>query len=42
MCEWTCQQCGEAFWGHPHESGLCISCEQDNEQHDQEVATDDH
>jgi len=37
MCEWACLQCREAFWGHPPESGLCIACEQDNEQRDQEA-----
>ncbi len=41
MCEWACQQCREAFWGNPSESGLCIACEQDNEQPAGEVTSDD-
>jgi len=40
MCEWACQQCRDAFWGHPPESGLCIACQQDNEQ-PREVTSDD-
>ena len=32
MCEWACRQCGEAFWGHPPESGICIACQDDNDQ----------
>jgi hypothetical protein len=42
MCEWACQQCREAFWGHPPEDGLCIACQQENEQQDQEEASDEH
>ena len=42
MCEWACQQCGEAFWGHQPDSGLCIACEQDNEQRNQQEASDEH
>ena len=41
MCEWACQQCGEVFYGHPPESGLCIACEQQNEQHDIAEASDE-
>jgi hypothetical protein len=42
MCEWACQQCREAFWGHPPESGLCTACQQENEQRDQGEACDEH
>ena len=42
MYEWACQQCGEAFWGHQPDSGLCIACQQENEQRDLEEASDEH
>jgi hypothetical protein len=27
MEEWTCERCGDAFFGIPHDSGLCIACQ---------------
>jgi hypothetical protein len=29
MEEWTCTRCGDAFFGIPHECGLCIACQEE-------------
>ena len=42
MCEWVCQQCREAFYGHPPEDGLCINCQQENEVNDRQEESDEH